>query len=101
MTLEFTPAQVVALLGPFFRGVSNGRRNAGRTDVLRAFLFVSVGFLFALFVFAGFYRVLLYIGQFDEFTAPLTHRVLDTVSTFILTVLLASSIVTALATQYL
>jgi ABC-2 type transport system permease protein len=60
-----------------------------------------VGLLFALFVFAGFYRVLLYIGQFDEFTAPLTHRVLDTVSSFVLTVLLASTIVTALATQYL
>jgi ABC-2 type transport system permease protein len=45
--------------------------------------------------------MLLYIGQFDEFTAPLTHRILDTVSNFVLTVLLASTVVTALATQYL
>ncbi len=101
MSLEFTPASIARLLGPFFRGIGNRRRSAGRSDVARALLFASVGLLFALFVFAGFYRVLLYIGEFDEFTAPLTHRVLDTVSTFVLTVLLASTIVTALATQYL
>jgi ABC-2 type transport system permease protein len=69
--------------------------------VLRALLFVTVALLFALFVFAGFYRMLLYISQFSEFTAPLTHRILDTVSVFMLTVLLASTIVTALSTQYL
>jgi ABC-2 type transport system permease protein len=101
LTLEFTPASIAALLVPYFRGVRNRQRSASRGDVLRALLFASVGLLFASFVFAGFYRVLLYIGQFDEFTAPLTHRVLDTVSTFVLTVLLASTIVTALATQYL
>ena len=101
MTLEFTPASIAALLAPHFRGIRNRQRNAGRGDLLRALLFASVALLFALFVFAGFYRVLLYIGQFDEFTAPLTHRVLDTVSSFVLTVLLASTIVTALATQYL
>jgi ABC-2 type transport system permease protein len=101
LTLEFTPASIAALLAPYFRGIRNQQRNAGRGELLRTLLFVSVGLLFALFVFAGFYRVLLYIGQFDEFTAPLTHRVLDTVSSFVLTVLLASTIVTALATQYL
>jgi len=101
VTLEFTPASIAALLAPHFRGIRNRQRNAGRGDLLRALLFASVALLFALFVFAGFYRVLLYIGQFDEFTAPLTHRVLDTVSSFVLTVLLASTIVTALATQYL
>ncbi len=101
MTLEFTPKDIGALLTPYFRGVRNRQRHAGRGDRLRALLFTSIGLLFALFVFAGFYRVLLYIGQFDEFTAPLTHRVLDTVSTFVLTVLLASTVVTALATQYL
>lgn len=101
MTLEFTPASIGRLLAPFSRGIGNRGRNAGRSDVARALLFTSVGLLFACFVFAGFYRVLLYIGQFDEFTAPLTHRVLDTVSTFVLTVLLASTIVTALSTQYL
>jgi ABC-2 type transport system permease protein len=79
----------------------NRRRHAGRSDVLRASLFAAVALVFALFVFGGFYRMLLYVGQFAEFTAPLTHRVLDTVSTFILTVLLASTIVTALSTQYL
>jgi ABC-2 type transport system permease protein len=101
VTLEFTPGSVAALLDPYVRSVLNRRRHAGRGDRLRAFLFAFVGLLFALFVFAGFYRVLLYIGQFDEFTAPLTHRVLDTVSSFVFTVLLASTVVTALATQYL
>ena len=101
MTLEFTPASIADLLAPYYRGVRNRRRTADRGDLVRAFLFASIGLLFALFVFSGFYRVLLYIGQFDEFGAPLTHRVLDTVSSFILTVLLASTIVTALATQYL
>ncbi len=101
MNLEFTPASIGALLDPYLRGIRNRRRHAERGDRLRALLFASVAFLFALFVFAGFYRVLLYIGQFDEFTAPLTHRMLDTVSTFVLTVLLASTVVTALATQYL
>ncbi|MGH9389363.1 MAG: putative ABC transporter permease subunit, partial [Vicinamibacteria bacterium] len=101
MTLEFTPASIAALLAPHLRGVRNRQRHAGKGDLLRGLLFASVSLLFAFFVFAGFYRVLLYIGQFDEFTAPLTHRVLDAVSTFVLTVLLASTIVTALATQYL
>jgi ABC-2 type transport system permease protein len=101
LTFEYTPRQLAQLLVPSFQGARNRRKNAGRSDVLRASLFVAVGLLFALFVFAGFYRMLLYVGQFAEFTAPLTHRVLDTVSTFILTVLLASTIVTALSTQYL
>jgi ABC-2 type transport system permease protein len=101
LSFEFTPRQVAALLAPSFRAISNRRRKAGRADVLRALLFLAVGLVFALFVFAGFYRMLLYIGQFAEFTAPLTHRILDTVSVFLLTVLLASTIVTALSTQYL
>jgi ABC-2 type transport system permease protein len=101
LTFEYTPRQLAQLLVPSFQGVRNRRKSAGRSDVLRASLFVAVGLVFALFVFAGFYRMLLYVGQFAEFTAPLTHRVLDTVSTFILTVLLASTIVTALSTQYL
>ncbi|MGH9318493.1 MAG: putative ABC transporter permease subunit [Vicinamibacteria bacterium] len=101
MTLEFTPGKVAALLVPAWRGVANRRLSAGRGDVLRALLFATIGILFGLLVFAGFYRMLLYVGQFAEFTAPLTHRVLATVSTFVLTLLLASTIVTALATQYL
>jgi ABC-2 type transport system permease protein len=101
LTFEYTPRQLAQLLVPSFQGMRNRRKHAGRSDILRAALFVAVGLVFALFVFAGFYRMLLYVGQFAEFTAPLTHRVLDTVSTFILTVLLASTIVTALSTQYL
>jgi ABC-2 type transport system permease protein len=101
LTFEYTPRQLAQLLVPSFQGVLNRRKNAARSDVLRASIFVAVGLVFALFVFGGFYRMLLYVGQFAEFTAPLTHRVLDTVSTFILTVLLASTIVTALSTQYL
>jgi ABC-2 type transport system permease protein len=101
VTLEFTPASIAFLLAPYFRGVRNRRRHAGRADVFRALLFASVALVFAALVFGGFYRVLLYIGQFEEFGAPLTHRVLDTVSTFVLTVLLASTIVTALSTHYL
>ena len=45
--------------------------------------------------------MLLYIGRFSEFTAPLTNQILDTVSTFLLTVLFASTVITALSTQYL
>ncbi len=101
MTPEFTAGQILALLAPSWRGMRNRRRHAGRGDVLRMLLFSGVSVVFALFIFASFYRMLLYIGQFAEFTAPLTYRVLDTVSTFVLTVLLASTIVTALATQYL
>jgi ABC-2 type transport system permease protein len=101
LTLEFTPRHVAALLLPSWQAVRNGRRKLRRGDLMRAALFGAVGLVFALFVFAGFYRMLLYVGQFAEFTAPLTHRILDTVSVFLLTVLLASTIVTALATQYL
>jgi ABC-2 type transport system permease protein len=101
LTPEFTASQILALLSPSWRGLRNRRRLAGRSDVLRMVLFSGLSLLFALFIFAAFYRMLLYIGQFAEFTAPLTQRVLDTVSTFVLTVLLASAIVTALATQYL
>ncbi|HSF15640.1 MAG TPA: hypothetical protein VLK65_08810 [Vicinamibacteria bacterium] len=101
MNLEFTPGQVALLLAPSVRGIRNGQRRAGRWELVRALLFGGLALLFALLVFAGFYRVLLYIGQFAEFTAPLTLRVLDTVCTFLLTVLMASTIVTALSTQYL
>lgn len=101
MTLEFTPGQIVALLTPSAQALRNSRRRASRGDWLRVLLFGAVALVFGLFVFAAFYRVLLYIGQYAEFTAPLTHRVLDTVSTFLLTVLFASTIVTALSTQYL
>jgi ABC-2 type transport system permease protein len=98
---EFTAGQILALLAPSLQALRNRRRQAVRGDFLRILLFSAVSLLFALFVFAGFYRILLYIGAFAEFTAPLTLRMLETVSTFVLTVLLASTIVTALATQYL
>lgn len=101
MSFEFTPNQVLALLEPSWRGMRNRRRNAGKGDLLRILLFGAVSLLFGLFVFGGFYRMLLYIGRYSEFTAPLTHQILDTVSTFILTVLFASTVITALATQYL
>lgn len=101
MSLEFTPKDVLHLLTPQWRAAWNRRRFATRGDVVRTLLFASVGLVFALFVFGGFYRMLLYVGQFGEFTAPLTNQVLDTVSTFVLTVLFASTIVTALSTLYL
>ncbi len=101
MRFEFTPGQVAALLVPSWQSFRNRRQKAGKSDVLRAFLFAFVGLVFSLFVFGGFYRMLLYIGQFAEFTAPLTHQVLGTTSTFILTMLFASTVVTALSTQYL
>ena len=100
MRFEFTPSQVAALLVPSWQSFRNRRRSAGKGDVLRGLLFAFVGLVFSLFVFGGFYRMLLYIGQFAEFTAPLTHQVLATTSTFILTVLFASTVVTALSTQY-
>jgi len=98
---EFTPGQVAALLVPSWQSFRNRRRSTGKGDVLRGLLFAFVGLVFSLFIFGGFYRMLLYIGQFAEFTAPLTHQVLATTSAFILTVLFASTVVTALSTQYL
>ena len=101
MKPEFTPGDVAALLVPSWQAMRNARRHPERGDVLRTVLFGSVALLFGLLVFGGFYRVLVYIGRFAEFTAPLTHQILATVSTFVLTVLFASAIVTALSTQYL
>ena len=101
MSFEFTPSQILALLVPSWQGIRNQRRNAGRGEFFRIAMFGSIAFLFGLFVFAGFYRMLLYIGRFSEFTAPLTNQILDTVSTFLLTVLFASTVITALSTQYL
>ena len=45
MTLEFTPADIGALLVPYFRGVRNGQLHAGRGDRLRALLFATIGIL--------------------------------------------------------
>lgn len=101
MSFEFTPTQIVALLRPSWQAVRNRRRNAGKGELVRLALFASVGLAFAFLVFGGFYQMLLYIGRYAEFTAPLTHQILDTVSTFILTVLFASTVITALSTQYL
>ena len=99
--LEFTPRDVTALLTPSFRAVRNRRLRSHKSDWLRFGLFAGVTLFFALFVFGGSYRMLLYIGQFAEFTAPLTNQILGTVCTFILTVLFASMVVSALSTQYL
>ena len=101
MSFEFTPRQIVALLVPSWQSVRNQRRNAGKGEFFRVAMFGSLTFFFSLFVFAGFYRMLLYIGRFSEFTAPLTNQILDTVSTFLLTVLFASTVITALSTHYL
>ena len=101
MSFEFTPRQIVALLVPSWQSVRNQRRNAGKGEFFRVAMFGSLTFFFGLFVFAGFYRMLLYIGRFSEFTAPLTNQILDTVSTFLLTVLFASTVITALSTHYL
>ena len=101
MTFEFTPRQILFLLRPSWQSVRNRRRNSVKSDWLRVLLFGSVTLFFAVFVFAGFYSMLLYIGRYAEFTAPLTNQILASVSTFILTVLFASTIVTALSTQFL
>jgi ABC-2 type transport system permease protein len=101
LTVAFTPRNIAHLLTPTLLVFSNRRRDAGRSDLLRTALFAGITILFALGIFAGFYQVLIYIGRFSEFTAPLTHQVLSTVSVFLLTVLLASNVVTAHSTQYL
>lgn len=101
MTFEFTLGQILFLLEPSWRSIRNRRRHSVRSDWLRMLLFGSVTLFFAAFVFAGFYSVLLYIGRFAEFTAPLTNQILASVSTFIITVLFASTIITALSTQFL
>ena len=100
MKWEFTPRDVARLLAPSFLAARNGRRFAGKSDLLRAALFGGVTIVFSVGIFAGFYRVLVYVGRFSEFTAPLTHQMLATVSVFLFTVLLASNIVTAYSTQY-
>ena len=101
MTFEFTPRQILFLLRPSWQSVRNRRRQSAKSDWLRVLLFGSITLFFAVFVFAGFYSMLLYIGRFAEVTAPLTNQILASVSTFILTVLFASTIVTALSTQFL
>jgi ABC-2 type transport system permease protein len=100
LSREFTPADVVHLLRPSLFAARNRRRFAGRSDLLRAALFGGVTLVFSVGIFAGFYRVLVYVGRFSEFTAPLTHQMLATVSVFLFTVLLASNIITAYSTQY-
>jgi ABC-2 type transport system permease protein len=97
---EFTPRDVVRLLTPSILAARNRRRFARRSDLLRAALFGGVTIVFSVGIFAGFYRVLVYVGRFAEFTAPLTHQMLATVSVFLFTVLLASNIITAYSTQY-
>jgi ABC-2 type transport system permease protein len=97
---EFTPRDVTHLLTPSLFAARNRRRFAGKSDFLRAALFGGVTIVFSVGIFAGFYRVLIYVGRFSEFTAPLTHQMLATVSIFLLTVLLASNIITAYSTQY-
>jgi ABC-2 type transport system permease protein len=101
LSFEFTPRQIVALLVPSWQSVRNQRRQAGKGELFRMAMFGSLTVFFGLFVFGGFYRMLLYIGRFSEFTAPLTNQILDTVSTFLLTVLFASTVITALSTLYL
>lgn len=101
MTFELTPKQIVALLVPAWQGLRNQRRMTMRGERVRMVLFGSITLAFGLLVFGGFYRMLLYIGRFSEFTAPLTHQILDTVSTFVFAVLFASTVVTALSVQYL
>ncbi len=101
MTFEFTARQILALLVPAGQGLRNQRHKAGKGELFRILLFASITLAFGLLVFGGFYRLLLYIGRFSEFTAPLTHQILDTVSTFVLTVLFASSVITALSVHYL
>ena len=100
-TPEFTPRQILHLLTPPVLAFQNRQRLAGRSELLRFALFGGITVLFSLGIFAGFYRMLLYIAQFSEFTAPLTHQVLATVSVFLFTVLLASNVVTAHSTQYI
>jgi hypothetical protein len=77
---EFTPRDVVRLLTPSILAARNRRRFARRSDLLRAALFGGVTIVFSVGIFAGFYRVLVYVGRFAEFTAPLTHQMLATVS---------------------
>ena len=101
MAMEFTPHQILSLLRPSWLAMRNRRRQAGKGDWLRVLLFAALTVLFGLFIFASFYRMLLYVGRFAEFTAPLTHQILGTVSAFILTVLFASTVITALSNQYL
>ncbi len=99
-TPEFTPRQILHLLTPSVLAFQNRRRLAGKGEFLRFTLFGGITVLFSLGIFAGFYRMLWYIGRFSEFTAPLTHQVLATVSVFLFAVLLASNVVTAHSTQY-
>ncbi len=96
MSFEFTPSQILALLAPSRQGIRNQRRNEGKGDFFRIAMFGSIAFLLSLLVFGGLYWMLVFIGRFSEFTAPLTNQILDTVSTFLLTVLFASTVITAL-----
>jgi ABC-2 type transport system permease protein len=64
-------------------------------------LFAGITLIFSLGVFGAFYKMLIYLGGFYEFTTTLTHQILATVATFLLAVLLASNVVTALSTYYL
>jgi ABC-2 type transport system permease protein len=97
---EFAAGHIFHLLLPSLLAVKNARRQAGRADWVKLLLFALVALAFGLGVFGGFYRMLTYLARFAEFTAPLTHQILATVSVFLFTVLFASSVVTALSTQY-
>ena len=101
MTLEFTPRQIWWLLSPSLQGMRNRREKAEKGDWLRFLLFSGVAVLFSLGIFGAFFQMLSYIAGFSEFAAPLTHQILATVAMFLLTVLLASNVVTALSTQFL
>jgi len=98
---EFTAGQVFHLLSPSLLSARNARRQAGRAEWVKALLFALVALGFGAGVFGGFYHMLNYLARFAEFTAPLSHQVLATVSVFLFTVLFASSVVTSLSTQYL
>jgi len=100
LTWDFTPRDVARLLTPAFLAARNRRLFANRSDFLRAAIFGGVTIVFSFGIFAAFYRMLIYIGRFSEFTAPLTHQILATVSVFLFTVLLASNIITSYSTQY-
>ncbi len=101
MTPEFTPHQIWWLLSPSLQGMRNRREKAGRDDWLRFLLFGGLAVVFSVGIFGAFFQMLSYIAGFSEFAAPLTHQILATVAMFLLTILFASNVVTALSTHFL
>ena len=67
MTYEFTPRHIRWLLTPSWLGIRNRYRNASKSDWIRIALFAGITLLFALGVFAAFYKMLTYLGGFYEF----------------------------------